>query len=52
VRCDLKRIFVFWFLAVPVVFAGAPGDDKHPTIGPAQGWLIVHGGGMVTPEVK
>lgn len=23
-----------------------------PTIGPAQGWLVIHGGGVVTPDVK
>lgn len=48
----LKPIFFCCLLAVAAAWAGAPGDGKSPSIGPAQGWLIVHGGGRVTPEVK
>src|SRR5258708_37861963 len=32
--------------------AGTTGSDKNPEVGPDHGWLIVHGGGRVTHEVK
>ncbi len=51
-RFDFKRNFLFWMLAASVALAGTTGNDKNPAIGPDHGWLIVHGGGRVTPEVK
>lgn len=51
-RSELKRIFLFGMLAASVAWAAASDDNKSSSIGPARGWLIVHGGGKVTPEVK
>src|SRR5713226_4490278 len=30
----------------------ASGDDHSPTEGPGKGWLVIHGGGLMTPDVK
>lgn len=30
----------------------APDYDHSPTVGPAKGWLMIHGGGRITPEEK
>jgi cyanophycinase len=30
----------------------ASNQEQSPTIGPENGWLIIHGGGEVTNEVK
>jgi cyanophycinase len=30
----------------------AAGDDHSPTVGPDKGWLVIHGGGEMTLDVK
>lgn len=34
-----------------IPLSASPADYDHsPTIGPAKGWLMIHGGGMVSPD--
>ena len=39
-------------LVITPVAARPAGYDHSPTIGPAKGWLMIHGGGRVTAEEK
>ncbi|HEY6253820.1 MAG TPA: cyanophycinase [Candidatus Angelobacter sp.] len=50
----LHPMIVFLLLCSLVVAgslpAGASDYDHSPTVGPAKGWLMIHGGGKITPE--
>jgi cyanophycinase len=40
------------FLPIVSLLLASPADYDHsPTIGPAKGWLIIHGGGRTMPEI-
>lgn len=48
---------VFLFLTcccivLTVPSRGASDYDNSPTVGPARGWLVIHGGGQLTNETK
>jgi cyanophycinase len=47
-------IFLLLLLCVEVLLAGMPASaadyDHSPTVGPAKGWLMIHGGGKITAE--
>jgi cyanophycinase len=40
------------FLLASAVSFPMADYDKSPTVGPARGWLIIHGGGQLTNEAK
>jgi cyanophycinase len=40
------------FISLPVLSLTGTDYDNSPTLGPAKGWLIIHGGGQVTNEAK
>lgn len=42
----------FALLLMLPVLAPAADYDNSPTVGPAKGWLIIHGGGQLTNETK
>src|SRR5437899_3307775 len=42
-------LVVLALLAIPAL---AADYDHAPTVGPAKGWLIIHGGGGISDEVK
>jgi len=48
----MRRFLCCISLMAASLFAAAAGYDHTPTIGPAKGWLIIHGGGRITPELK
>ena len=49
----MKRLaLLFLCISVSTTSSGITDYDNTPTIGPARGWLVIHGGGLVTPEVK
>lgn len=39
-------------IAITAVSATPADYDHSPTIGPGKGWLLIHGGGQITPEVR
>src|SRR5512135_2244275 len=41
-----------FIIVITPVAATPAGYDHSPTIGPAKGWLMIHGGGRVTAEEK
>jgi len=47
-----KRVIALTILPLCGVLMGAVKGDGVPTIGPDKGWLVVHGGGDVTNEVR
>lgn len=47
----MYRTTLILFLMLPVL-ALAADYDNAPTVGPAKGWLIIHGGGQLTYETK
>ena len=44
--------FLPLLFAASLLLFGTPKSSDSPTIGPTQGWLIIHGGGNVTADVK
>jgi cyanophycinase len=42
---------LFTLMSVSALAAAADYDDA-PTVGPAKGWLVIHGGGQLTNETK
>lgn len=44
-----KALLCFALALIPVAASPAPYDSS-PTIGPAKGWLMIHGGGKVSPD--
>lgn len=47
----LKSLFYLAVLLIPLSAVPA-GYDHSPTIGPAKGWLMIHGGGAVSPDER
>ena len=49
----MKRFALILFCFSLSAISPAMTDyDNTSTIGPARGWLVIHGGGLVTPEVR
>jgi len=51
-KATLAFIFSPLILVASLLSARTSDYDRSPTVGPAKGWLIIHGGGEITPEVK
>ncbi|HEX5435361.1 MAG TPA: Type 1 glutamine amidotransferase-like domain-containing protein, partial [Candidatus Angelobacter sp.] len=50
-RWTVGALFCLALVLTPLA-ARPAAYDHSPTIGPARGWLMIHGGGAVTPDEK